>query len=67
MALKSVPEVALSSGNAKAMPVLGLGTGGYPHLKPEEVVKACLKQFSLVTGCLILLQLMKQRKLLVKL
>ncbi|XP_017220712.2 non-functional NADPH-dependent codeinone reductase 2-like [Daucus carota subsp. sativus] len=47
MALKRVPEVALSSGNAKAMPVLGLGTGGYPHLKPEEVVKAVLEAIQL--------------------
>ncbi|KAL8106274.1 hypothetical protein AgCh_029893 [Apium graveolens] len=40
MALQSIPRVALSSGNAKTMPVLGLGTGDYPHPAPEAVIQA---------------------------
>ena len=43
MALQSIPEVILSLGNAKAMPVLGLGTGGLPFVTPEAVVKAVLE------------------------
>ncbi|KAL8121183.1 non-functional NADPH-dependent codeinone reductase 2-like [Apium graveolens] len=47
MALQIIPEVVLSSGNAKAMPVLGLGTGGLPYVTPEEVIKAVLEAIEL--------------------
>ncbi|XP_074323964.1 NADPH-dependent codeinone reductase 1-4-like [Apium graveolens] len=43
MAQHSIPEVTLSSGNGKKMPVLGLGTGTYPFPAPEVVIKAVLK------------------------
>ncbi|KAL8106152.1 non-functional NADPH-dependent codeinone reductase 2-like [Apium graveolens] len=47
MALQSIPEVTLSSGNAKAMPVLGLGTAADPFPAPEVVVKAVLEAIEL--------------------
>lgn len=43
MALQSIPKVTLSSGNAKSMPVLGLGTSAAPFPKPEVVIKAVLE------------------------
>ena len=47
MAVQSVPGVTLSSGNAKNMPVLGLGTGSVPFLAPEAVIKAVLEAIEL--------------------
>ncbi|KAL1807144.1 hypothetical protein ACET3Z_030212 [Daucus carota] len=35
----SIPQVTLSSGNAKTMPVLGLGTAADPFPGPETVVE----------------------------
>ncbi|WOH08320.1 hypothetical protein DCAR_0727758 [Daucus carota subsp. sativus] len=47
MALHSIPEVGLSSGNGRKMPIFGLGTGTYPFLGPEVVVKAVLEAIEL--------------------
>ncbi|KAL8106277.1 hypothetical protein AgCh_029896 [Apium graveolens] len=47
MGLQSIPSVALSSGNAKSMPVLGLGTATAPLPKPEVVIKAVLEAIEL--------------------
>ncbi|KAK1381178.1 non-functional NADPH-dependent codeinone reductase 2-like [Heracleum sosnowskyi] len=47
MALQTIPEVTLSSGNAKTMPVLGLGTAADPFPAPEVVVKAVLEAIEL--------------------
>ncbi|WOH13584.1 hypothetical protein DCAR_0833094 [Daucus carota subsp. sativus] len=47
MALQSIPEVSLSSGDAKRMPVLGLGTSTAPFPKPEVVIKAVLEAIEL--------------------
>lgn len=43
----SIPAVTLSSVHAKPMPVLGLGTGGYPPAPPEAVIKAVLEAIQL--------------------
>ena len=43
----STPQVTLSSGNAKTMPVLGLGTADDPVPRPETVVKAVLEAIEL--------------------
>lgn len=47
MALQSIPEVTISSSNAKIMPVLGLGTGADPILAPEAVTTAVLEAIEL--------------------
>ncbi|KAL8106278.1 hypothetical protein AgCh_029897 [Apium graveolens] len=47
MAVQSIPEVTLNSGNAKTMPVLGLGTGSLPSPAPEAVIKAVLEAIEL--------------------
>ena len=47
MALHSIPEVGLSSGNGRKMPIFGLGTGTYPFPGPEVVVKAVLEAIEL--------------------
>ncbi|WOH13583.1 hypothetical protein DCAR_0833093 [Daucus carota subsp. sativus] len=47
MDLQSIPTVTLSSVDAKPMPVLGLGTGGYPPAPPEAVIKAVLEAIEL--------------------
>ncbi|KAK1381404.1 non-functional NADPH-dependent codeinone reductase 2-like [Heracleum sosnowskyi] len=47
MAFQRIPEITLSSSNAKAMPVLGLGTADYPPPAPEVVIKAVLEAIEL--------------------
>ena len=41
------PQVTLSSGNAKTMPVLGLGTAADPLPGPDTVVRAVLEAIEL--------------------
>ena len=43
----STPQVTLSSGNAKTMPVLGLGTAADPLPGPDTVVRAVLEAIEL--------------------
>ncbi|XP_017222612.2 non-functional NADPH-dependent codeinone reductase 2-like [Daucus carota subsp. sativus] len=47
MASLSIPQVTLSSGNARPMPVLGLGTAADPFPGPETVIKAVLEAIEL--------------------
>ena len=43
----TIPQVTLSSGNAKTMPVLGLGTAADPLPGPDTVVRAVLEAIEL--------------------
>ncbi|KAK1381179.1 non-functional NADPH-dependent codeinone reductase 2-like [Heracleum sosnowskyi] len=43
----SIPQVTLSSGNARTMPVLGLGTAADPFPAPETVIEAVLEAIEL--------------------
>ncbi|XP_063948456.1 uncharacterized protein LOC108219077 isoform X2 [Daucus carota subsp. sativus] len=47
----SIPQVTLSSGNVKSMPVLGLGTAAVPFPGPEIVVKVVLEAIELGYRC----------------
>ncbi|XP_017222175.2 non-functional NADPH-dependent codeinone reductase 2-like [Daucus carota subsp. sativus] len=47
MAAQIIPTVTLNSVDAKPMPVLGLGTGGFPPSPPEVVIKAVLDAIEL--------------------
>lgn len=47
MAPYSIPEVCLSSGDPKKMPVLGLGTATFPPVASEIVIRAVLEAIEL--------------------
>jgi diketogulonate reductase-like aldo/keto reductase len=47
----AVPEVALPSGDAKPMPVIGLGTAVMFHVRPEDTQDAVLAAIELGFRC----------------